>query len=391
MSGRDLGGKGPDPLHTPPNSADDSLSAKFAALLATRVHYRDEILDLVRSHKYVVFYGCGAILNSIIETWMQFVGRRIDFCCDSDPAKWGRMFCGANCLSPQELLAIKNDCVVFVTIGNFRPVIAQLTAAGFPAVHLIYKYDLINSDFLDRQDLTAVAHNLSSARMLLGDDKSLRVFDAIVQRVVGGGRDWPLMADICEGDQYFPSDIVTLTDREQFVDIGAFDGDTVADFVQRTQGRFDRVDAFELDRVNFGHLQENIVRLPSADRIRAFNLGIWDSEQDVTYSVGKSQSTVGCGETVGHVVTLDDVLQGESVSFIKIDIEGAEPQALRGAQGIISKQKPTLALCVYHHFEHLWAIPLFIHTLVPDHRIFLRHHTTLEYETVCYAVPPQKP
>ncbi|MEI6036486.1 MAG: FkbM family methyltransferase [Planctomycetota bacterium] len=340
------------------------------------------------SRKYVVFYGCGAILNSIIETWMQFVGRRIDFCCDSDPAKWGIMFSGAKCLSPQELLALKNECVVFVTIGNFRPVVDQLIAAGFPAVHLIYKYDLINSDFLDRQDSKSVADNLSLARMLLGDDKSRRVFDAIVERVVGGGRDWQLMADICEADQYFPRDIVTLTDREQFVDIGAFDGDTVADFVRRTEGRFDRVDAFELDRINFGHLKENIIRLPSVDRIRAFNLGIWDSEQDVIYSVGKSQSTVGSGETVGHVVPLDDVLQGESVSFIKIDIEGAEPQALRGAQGIISKQKPTLAVCVYHHFEHLWAIPLFIHTLVPNHRIFLRHHTTLEYETVCYAVPP---
>jgi FkbM family methyltransferase len=291
-------------------------------------------------------------------------------------------------LSPQELLELKNDCVVFVTIGNFRPVVDQLMAAGFPAVHLIYKYDLVNSDFLDRQDLAAVAHNLSRARMLLGDDKSLRVFDAIVQRVVGGGRDWQLMADICEGDQYFPSDIITLTDREQFVDIGAFDGDTVADFARRTQGRFDRVYAFELDRINYGHLQENVARLPNADRIRAFNVGIWDSEQDVTYSVGQSQSTVGSGDAVGHVVALDDALQEDPVSFIKIDIEGAEPQALRGAAGIISKQKPTLAVCVYHHFEHLWAIPLLIHELVPDHRIFLRHHTTLEYETVCYAVPP---
>jgi FkbM family methyltransferase len=389
MPNRDHGGQRQNPLRTQPNSVVESVSEKFAAALAARVHYRDEILDLVRSHRYVVFFGCGNVFKGVAETWIQAIGKRLDFCCDSNPANWGQTFCGARCLSPQELLELKNDCVVFVTIGNFRPVVDQLMAAGFQAVHLIYKYDLVNSDFLDRQDLAAVARNLSRARLLLGDDKSLRVFDAIVQRVVGGGRDPQLMAAICEGDQYFPSDIVTLTDREQFVDIGAFDGDTVTDFVRRTEGRFDHVYAFELDRINYGHLQENVARLPNADRIRAFNLGIWDSEQDVTYSVGQSQSTVGSGEAVGHVVPLDAALRGDSVSFIKIDIEGAEPQALQGARGIIATQKPTLAVCVYHHFSHLWQIPLFIHDLLPDHRIFLRHHTRLEYETVCYAVPPK--
>jgi FkbM family methyltransferase len=372
-----------------PESENADVTPNVAAALASRVRYRDAILSAIRGRKYVVFYGCGIILDSIVETWMEFIGKSIDFCCDSDPTKWGRTFCGAKCLSPQELTALKDDCVVFVTIGNFKPVVEQLISAGFPAVHVVYKYDLVNSDYLDREDVEAVARKLGEARALLHDQRSRRVFDAIVQRMIGGGADWNLMADIYEGDQYFPADIIHLSDHERFVDLGAFDGDTVADFVRRTGGRFDRIDAFELDRTNFGHLQTNVSRLPHADRIRAFNLGVWNSERDVTYSVGRSQSTVGTGEAVGHVVPLDAALRGDSVSFIKIDIEGAEPQALQGARGIIATQKPTLAVCVYHHFSHLWQIPLFIHDLLPDHRIFLRHHTRLEYETVCYAVPPK--
>ena len=70
--------------------------------------------------------------------------------------------------------------------------------------------------------------------------------------------------------------------------------------------------------------------------INVFNLGIWDAECDVTYSIGKSQSTIGDGEAKGHVVPLDHVLRGERVSFIKMDIEGAEPNALRGAKNIIA-------------------------------------------------------
>ena len=161
-------------------------------------------------------------------------------------------------------------------------------------------------------------------------------------------------------------------------------------FRSRTVGLFERIDAFELDRINFGSLRDNIAHLPNSDRIRAFNLGIWDSERDVNYSVGKSQSTVGSGEATGHVVPLDAILERDRISFVKMDIEGAEPNALRGGQHIIATQKPTLAVCVYHHFKHLWEIPLLINELVPEHAIFLRHHSPLEYETVCYAIPPEK-
>ncbi len=126
--------------------------------------------------------------------------------------------------------------------------------------------------------------------------------------------------------------------------------------------------------------------MPEQSRIRIFNLGIWDGECDIVYSIGKSQSTVGSGASKGHVVPLDDVLRAEKVTFIKMDIEGAEPHALRGAKNIIQAQKPKLAICVYHDFRHLWEIPLYIKLLVPEYKIYLRHHTNLEYETVCYAV-----
>jgi hypothetical protein len=125
--------------------------------------------------------------------------------------------------------------------------------------------------------------------------------------------------------------------------------------------------------------------MPNHNRIKIFNMGIWDSECDITYSIGNSQSTIGTGEGKGHVVPLDNILKNEKVTFIKMDIEGAEPHALRGARNIIRTQKPKLAICTYHDFRHLWEIPLYIKELVPEYKIYLRHHTKLEYETVCYA------
>jgi FkbM family methyltransferase len=362
------------------------LDGHIAALLATRRNYLEDVRRLVEEHPYVVFYGCGAILNSIVQTWNDYVDRRIDFCCDSDPQKWGKSFAGIPCISPEQLLMMRDKCAVFVTIGDFEPVYESLRRSGVASVNLIYKYDLVASEFLAAHDDQEIAANLGAARRLLADARSRDVFDAILDRVLGDRSDPRVMMRVCEPDQYFPADIIELTDHESFVDIGAYDGDTVRDLVSRTQGRFDRITCFEVDRMNYAALTETVRQLPCADRIAVHNVGIWDRECDISYSVGESQSTIGEGDSRGHVVPLDDVLGSEPVSFIKMDIEGAEPQALNGARRTIREQKPRLAVCVYHHIRHLWDIPLTIHELAPEYRIYLRHHTNLEYETVCYAV-----
>ena len=371
-----------------PISADEIVvHDDISALLANRTNYRQEIQRLADNSRYVVFYGCGAIFSSIVDTWQEYVGRPIDFCCDSDPDKWGRSYCGAKCLSPQELLEIKSECAVFVTIGKFQPVFNFLRSEGFPSVHLIYKYDLVASAFLDEQDNEVVADQIRLARSAFSDQRSLQVFDTILKRALGGDQDIELMPSISDPNQYFAPDIVRLSDKECYVDIGAYDGDTVAHFIAAIQGQFESIHAFELDPTNYRQLTENVRRMPHHDRIKTMNLGIWDRECDINFSVGKSQSTVGVGQNSAHVVPLDAVLANQRVSFIKMDIEGAELHALSGARNLIATQKPKLAICVYHHISHLWKIPTYIRKLIPDHKLFLRHYTNLEYETVCYAVP----
>lgn len=359
--------------------------ARLVALLARRRDYAQEVRDLCAERPRVVFYGCGAILASIVDTWREQVGLRIDYVCDSDPAKWGQTFCGALCLSPDELLSIRSSCTVFVTVGQFQPVYHWLMSSGFPSVHLLYKYDLESCAKLRQQDPEEVADELCRAREVLEDNRSRLVFDIIINRVLGEAH-FGVMDPVCVPDQYFPSDIIQLTDHEVFVDVGAYDGDTLREFVEQTEGSFKQAHAFELDAENFRVLKQNVEAMPEADRIRLYNLGAWQCDCEVTYSHGRSQSTLGAGDGRGRVVALDGVLRNTPVSFIKMDIEGAEPNALYGAANLIRTHKPKLAICVYHAFAHLWSIPLYLKELVPEYRIYLRHHTPLEYETVCYAV-----
>ena len=88
-----------------------------------------------------------------------------------------------------------------------------------------------------------------------------------------------------------------------------------------------------------------------------------------------------------QVVALDDVLPDYKPSLIKLDIEGAEPDALRGAHRNIVKYGPELAVSVYHAPHHIWQIPAQIRSMLPDHRLYLRSHWYNGFDTVVYAFP----
>ena len=376
-------------MHTP--SLIPSTTGRIARLLAARRNYCTELQSRVSARRNVVFYGCGVFFESLLGTWSTHVGRKIDFCCDSDPEKWGKYFFGIHCISPSDLEKIKDDCTVFVTVGDFEPVCSFLQAKKFPSVHLIYKYDLISSEFLSQHDPLEVAEKMEQTRSILTDETSIQVFDAITDRFLDSNAPAGIMSAVCMNDQYFPPGIIHLETNECFVDAGAFNGDTLRDFFNRTHGLFSHVDCFELDSTNYAALQKTALDLNQNGKIILHPSGLWNSSTEITYSIEKAQSAIGAGEIKGKVVRLDDALPKARITYLKMDIEGAELKALEGARETILANKPKLAICVYHHFKDLWEIPLFIKNLVPEYRIFLRHHTKLEYETVCYAIPHLSP
>lgn len=370
------------------NAADDAgVPAWLEQAVAGRRNYRQEVQDIAARYPHVVFYGCGSMFHSILDTWRTYVGTPVSWCCDSDPGKWGRTFEGIRCIPVDDLVRMKDECAVFVTIDRSQEVFDFLRGAGFPSVNTFYLFDLLASDYLLSQDVSVLAGHLAATYRMLGDERSREVFRAIVERVFGHGTHVHVMAGVRDDDQYFAPDLLHLGADESFVDVGAFTGDTVLEFVERTGGRFREVYAFEMDARNFAELSATVDALPQRERIHAYNFGLWDAETELVYASDDSSSRIGEGAAVGRVKRLDDVLDGGRVTFLKMDVEGAEPQALRGAAASITAWRPALAVCVYHDFRHLWEIPGYLRGLVPDYRIFLRQYTGIERETVCYALP----
>ncbi|MEI8337951.1 MAG: FkbM family methyltransferase [bacterium] len=195
-------------------------------------------------------------------------------------------------------------------------------------------------------------------------------------------------------DHYFSKDIIKLSTEEGFVNCGSHIGDTVEDFVKRTNGKFKHIFAFEPSKINFIELLATVKKLEiDPTTITCYQKGVYSENSTCNFNIneedgGGSSITKNGGEII-EIVKLDTFLsenEKNTITFINMDIEGAEMDALVGMHEIIKKNKPKLAISVYHDPEHFWTIPFFIKSLNPEYKIYFRQHSISKSETVCYAI-----
>ena len=359
--------------------------------LSLRVNYLEDIAGIIEKFEYVVFYGCGNNFDSIVNLWDKYIGRKIDYCSDSNPDKWGKKFSGIECLGLDELIAKKDSTAVFVTCFNWFEVKSSLAKYSFPFVREISALDLINASEIEKIDSNS-QKDILSTYSILEDKISKEIFKSQLKYQFNPIKHYDIMCKHCSNDQYFPKDLITLSDSEYIVDAGAFTGDTLEVFLKKCNDKFSHYYAIELSDINFTKLSAYITdKLPFdvEKKLTAINIGLWHKHANISYEPLGACSAIESdidGICKGEVDMLDNILKGNKVSFIKMDIEGAEINALKGAKDIIQKNLPKLAISVYHNISDLWQIPLFIKSIDSRYQIFLRHHTEYRYETVCYAI-----
>lgn len=359
-------------------------------------HSIDKVIEAVGRSKYVCVFGAGNTSQTLLSMLAQMTDIKIDFLCDNDQAKWGKVFFGGlTCISPRELEKYRDDVGVIIATRYCKEVYAQLREREFDKLFFIGDYRLLNSEFFKKRDnIEIIRQNTLQLVDMMGDEKSKEILFKLINNwfdfdIAGEG-----YGGMFSDDEYYPEGIINLGTDEAFVDGGAYNGDTLLKFLENSGNRFDAVYSFELDRANFAALENTVKGLPPEIRkkIELYNMGLLDEEKYIYYETGNTMgqnSRIIEGDKAvnrARAVRLADILKDKKVTFIKMDIEGADLKACHGAEEIIRKQKPKMAICVYHKLEHLWEIPYYLKSVVPDYRLFLRHHSTLEYGTVCYAV-----
>ena len=184
--------------------------------------------------------------------------------------------------------------------------------------------------------------------------------------------------------EYFSQEYYHITDNEVYVDCGAYDGDSIKDFINFVDGKYDKIIGFEPDSISFENLKNNVTKYSNV-KIFPYASGKENGEVrfESTGTLGSSFSDSN-GDIV-EVKRLDDLLSNERITLIKIDVEGAEIDTLKGLRSIIISQKPKLAVCIYHMMNDVIDIPEYISSLVPEYNFIVRQHVNSILDTVLYA------
>lgn len=311
--------------------------------------------------------------------------------CDDNPKKLG-LEVGAVEVKPVDVLKdVDRDVPVIIASHRVLKVLERLKGMGFKHVApfallevldpMTFPPHMFYDDWLE--DLFEHRVRYIALAKLLADDFSRQVLNALL-----GFRltlDATVLTPIVEWDLYGPADLLKYGDDEVYVDGGSYDGDSIRLFIDRVHGKFSRVLAFEPDKNTFQRLAANFV---GEKRVEPINAGLHRRKATLHFDNAGTRGSilVEQGGVEIPVVGLDEVLEDQRVTFVKMNIEGAELEALKGGEQVIKNWAPKLAISAYHRPSHLWQVPELVHSLRPDYRLYLRQHDGGVIETVLYAL-----
>lgn len=296
----------------------------------------DDFRNELPKDRKIVLYGAGVFAEETLERWKND-SRFIGF-CSGTKEKQVQGYLGYPVMSPEELLARKDLNVVINTRRAYTEIREILERGGYPQNQVFSMAEIIGME---------------------------------------------------DTEQYFNPDFMRYEDEEVFVDVGCFDLYTSIRLKKYCKS-VKKVYAFEPDAQNYQRCLER-KRKTGFQEVELLPYGAWNERTTLYFHTNalSASSVSESGESSISVIPIDEAIaEGDRVTFIKMDVEGSELESLKGAKRIIQRDKPKLAICIYHKLEDMTEIPLYIKGLVPEYRLFIRHHSNTQAETVLYAVMP---
>lgn len=312
--------------------------------------------------------GCLKLLNVLDEEKITVSG-----IFASDEFVRGHYFCGhlVHKLSEIELMAEEK---------NFDFIILLAFAAGYESLinkiddiskrHTVIMPDtaVIGGEPFLKEHLIKREEDIKKVYEMLADEKSQENFINILKYKITGNLDYLRKTTTSVDEAYR---ILSLSDKESYADLGAYNGDTVLELLKYTNKKYNRIYALEPNKRNFKKLDANTKDI---DNIEIYNAAAWSEDTTLVFSKGGGrQSQISKEGIETPARSLDSILNGREISYIKYDVEGAEEEALIGSCNAIKAYKPKLFVSVYHRLFDMIDIPLQIAKLNNDYKFYLRH------------------
>ena len=337
----------------------------------------------------IILFGASLCGKEYLEV-LNKNGISIECFCDDNTDKQQSGFLGYKVISVDQLADTINDRNGggVIVISSYGPLKLYNRLKKFDA-SLLSKTKMVDfylwEDGLDYyRYFTDHLTEIEKAYALLADDKSRLTFKNLLQYKISRRPDLIEQIKDDAALQYFDPAVVELDDHEVLLDLGAYIGDTTESFIKRTSGKYDKIIALEPDKGNFERLMQNTRGMKN---VECFQCGASSHDGTVSFrsdSLYTSQIDEA-GEDSIEVLSVDSLLNGQRVTLIKADIEGAETDMLIGARETIMRYKPKLAISAYHRKEDIFKLINLITGYRSDYRFFMRHYTEMPIDTVLYA------
>lgn len=362
---------------------NESFIDKFQDI---KCDFFDKIDQIKNNNEHLILYGVGEWGKRILALLMDKQIALDAVVVDDEYYVENKCIYGYEVLKLSDILNSLNNINVIIGIPDQKYDKSKLIGK----VKSILDYDIVSGcqaeyGLWDYEFLEKNREQFNNMYDLLADKKSKNILNAFIMQKLTG--DYKYSKEVCEANQYFPEDIISINDCKNFVDCGAYNGDSyleLINFENKFNGKFiDNIYLFEMDKNNYNELIKNV---SDDKRCKAYNCGVSDKEEVLYYSSDNTSSMLGVsGDNTALVKRIDSVLEGKEITYLKMDIEGAEMSALYGAKETIIKNTPVMAICVYHKKRDLIDIIEYIASLNENYKFYLRWHHRRTIELVLYV------
>lgn len=397
-----------------------SKNVKFEELLEWvdgTLAYESDFMKKIRLYNKIIIFGAG-IGGKKTHELMEKNGQdgKLEAFSDNNKYKIGKTYLGKPIIAP-ETISKDDDILVVVCSTAYDLILAQLLEMGIEEKN-IYYFQPVGISLDENMDMVFVRENLRKFEKVyeqLADEKSKKIYRHLLNYRITkkiAYLDGILNCIDREENQYFDEEILGEYNFLQgFVDVGAYVGDTLGCFFEHFPYFEGSYYCLEAGAKMYERLCQKIKEM-NYERIYSYKCAVWDESgtlqfDTTTFGDGGGSRVNGVkfagdvSDTMRQVAgregecvecdSLDNLLGDKNIDFIKMDIEGSEKRALIGAREIIKKNKPILAVCIYHKQEDFFEIPMTIQSILENEYVFyVRQYRYGQSETVLYAMPKSR-
>ncbi len=283
----------------------------------------------------------------------------------------------------------KDSIILSTSSGSPLEVKTKLDNMGYTHFNYLSLYRYSNLELapppfiLDfKEDFPSNKSAYEKVYKLLEDEKSKEVFTKVLNFKISFDFDFMEGFTNNHAQQYFDKDIIPEIRNIRFLDGGAYVGDTLP-FIIKNFPDYEKIYCVEPNNLHI-----NIAKRDFEEKrdIEFINCGLGNKKTQTTLESLTKQNNCEHDYQAMNINTIDNIIK-EKIDFIKLDIEGAEQDAILGAKQTIKEYHPILAICVYHKAQDWYKVPQLILEIRNDYKIYLRHYMEGIYETVMYFIP----